>query len=355
MEFVIYGAGNMCKWLLKQIHDLKVVGIIDKACQAKATLAGFPLYPLSEAASLVKGRTVITAVFNRDFCFEDTRKLLHEKGAREVLSLPQAVRRLNLEANFFWLVHPSAATDSTLEARCASLLADDRSRSLLSACFASQRLVDDTVLPIPDARHLEYLPTDIPELADKKHYQSVVDGGACFGETVERFIENRQSQKFLCFEPDPQNFSQLKARAELLRTKYQAVSIETYNYGLWNNEAVLHFDSGKGESSCIGTANTSSSSSSIEIKCVSLSSFASAFAPTLIKLAVEGAEHEVLVGAQPLIEKLRPALILCTYHNPEHLWKLLLTVEGWQLKYRFYLRSYGHCGFDTVLYAVPAP
>ena len=73
----------------------------------------------------------------------------------------------------------------------------------------------------------------------------------------------------------------------------------------------------------------------------------------LIKLDIEGAEAEALLGAQRIIEKYRPGLAVCLYHHPRHLWSIPLWVKGLGLDYSLYFRTHQHNTFDTVLYAVP--
>ena len=66
------------------------------------------------------------------------------------------------------------------------------------------------------------------------------------------------------------------------------------------------------------------------------------------------AEGRAMVGAgaRALIERGRPALAVCLYHRPGHLWEIPLLLHSWSIGYKFYLRAYAANGFEWVLYAV---
>jgi hypothetical protein len=81
------------------------------------------------------------------------------------------------------------------------------------------------------------------------------------------------------------------------------------------------------------------------------------FAPTLIKMDIEGAEMDALQGARQFIRIHRPALALSAYHTPAHLWEIPLWVAQFAIEnglhYTYYLRSHAYNCFETVFYAVP--
>jgi hypothetical protein len=76
-------------------------------------------------------------------------------------------------------------------------------------------------------------------------------------------------------------------------------------------------------------------------------------AVNLIKLDVEGAEREALLGMRQALRRHRPALAISAYHRPSDVWALVdvlaETLEG----YRFHLRQHFYNSFELVLYAIP--
>ncbi|MDR2260412.1 MAG: FkbM family methyltransferase [Azoarcus sp.] len=76
------------------------------------------------------------------------------------------------------------------------------------------------------------------------------------------------------------------------------------------------------------------------------------FRPNLIKMDIEGAEPEALMGAKNMIARHRPHLAICLYHRLDHLWRIPLMIHEWNLGYRFHMRQHAPL-FELVLYAYP--
>ena len=73
---------------------------------------------------------------------------------------------------------------------------------------------------------------------------------------------------------------------------------------------------------------------------------------TFIKMDIEGAEMEALIGAKETIEKYNPRLAISVYHKVDDLWEIpyyILTHYTW---YQIYLRHYALTTNETVMYAV---
>jgi hypothetical protein len=110
----------------------------------------------------------------------------------------------------------------------------------------------------------------------------------------------------------------------------------------------LSFDTGKGEASAASLGGGS------VIQCVSFDEAIPTFMPNLIKMDIEGAEYDALLGARQIIKEHTPGLAVSLYHRPEHLWQLPMLVESMVPgKYKFYTRSHAMNDFDLVLYAIP--
>jgi hypothetical protein len=72
-----------------------------------------------------------------------------------------------------------------------------------------------------------------------------------------------------------------------------------------------------------------------------------------LKMDIEGAEYDALIGAQKAITRDRPVLAVCVYHTQNDIWRIPLLIHEMVPDYRFYLRLHeGDC-WQTVAYAVP--
>jgi hypothetical protein len=73
----------------------------------------------------------------------------------------------------------------------------------------------------------------------------------------------------------------------------------------------------------------------------------------LIKMDIEGAEIDTLLGLAETIKSNKPFLAISTYHKPADLWEIPLLIAEISKSYEFYFRVYGQQTFETVLYCVP--
>jgi hypothetical protein len=70
----------------------------------------------------------------------------------------------------------------------------------------------------------------------------------------------------------------------------------------------------------------------------------------LIKMDVEGAEPDALLGAERTLRCHRPGLAISLYHQPDHLWEVPLWLASLNLGYKMYIRGHRHCGHEMILY-----
>jgi FkbM family methyltransferase len=176
-----------------------------------------------------------------------------------------------------------------------------------------------------------------------------VDGGAYTGDTAESFIDRVKEYAYIySFEPDPSNYEQA-----ILNCKKYA-NIEVINKGLWNKETVLQFFSAQYFLQGSRIINKMSDNT-IEIPVTSLDVFFAGKAdnelPTLIKMDIEGAEKEALIGATEIIRKTKPKLIICAYHKPEDIYELPRAIMNIRDDYKFFLWHIGDNVLDLILYA----
>jgi len=73
---------------------------------------------------------------------------------------------------------------------------------------------------------------------------------------------------------------------------------------------------------------------------------------SLIKMDIEGAEKKALFGAKKLIATQKPKLAIAIYHRPEDIWEIPNAILEINPEYKFYMRHYTLCEYDTILYAI---
>lgn len=188
----------------------------------------------------------------------------------------------------------------------------------------------------------QYFEDGFMSLSDQEVFYDI---GGFDGDTSEAFANRTGGnyQHIYFFEPDDKNLIRAKDRLKYLS------SITWINKAVWSKEAELTFVSEGGSSRCLlGGANT--------IPAVSIDSFRQknkeALPPTFIKMDIEGAEQQALLGANETIRRYRPKMAVCVYHQPQDIYELPQTI----LKHGNYNMSLSHYtpGMnETVLYAIP--
>ena len=62
---------------------------------------------------------------------------------------------------------------------------------------------------------------------------------------------------------------------------------------------------------------------------------------TFLKMDIEGAEQDALLGCSRIIREQKPNLAICTYHGYEDIWKIPTLIDNMCPDYHFYMRHYG--------------
>jgi len=354
-QIFVYGTGTVGRdvWRVLTARGIPVAGFMDHLRHEVPSLNQVPLFRPDDTrlTAEVRGRAVvILAIHNYEV---DMAALI---GRLSGLGYPRTVSMIDLYDHFaeelgtrYWLTRRTFyQSRAPVIGSAYNLLADETSRSLFSAILGFRIAGDYSSLPEPDREH-QYAPADIPGWIIPLR---LVDCGAYDGDTLKSFLEAGTAIEALAaFEPDPDNFARL---SQFVRETRQSIG-EAY---LWpcavhSFTGQLRFDGGRGEASAVASGGDAL------VPSVALDDVLHGFSPNLIKLDIEGAEHEALLGARQMIAAERPGLAVCLYHRPEHLWEIPLLIEKLAREgapgpeYRYYLRAHAYSGFELVLYAVP--
>jgi FkbM family methyltransferase len=193
-----------------------------------------------------------------------------------------------------------------------------------------------------------YFPDDIIRLGEKEVF---VDCGVFKGETsIEFALRSRFRYKMIyAFEPDAEAVLKIKDNTQALE------NFKLYNIGVGAKKDVLYYDGNNSGGGGQIVAEDPGGYSKVEIDSLDNLLLEKPFAPTYIKMDIEGAEIDALTGAAGIIKRDKPKLAVCVYHRPGDLWEIPLLIHDILPDYEFYLRHhYGYsCQFDTVLYALP--
>jgi FkbM family methyltransferase len=124
--------------------------------------------------------------------------------------------------------------------------------------------------------------------------------------------------KIYAFEADEDNSTRLLEHREM----NSLAQIEVVRAAVWSESTKLSFrrasdSSGRNMGSVAGIAGRENVSDTVVVEAVTLDNFVREHRPpTVVKVDVEGAEEEVLAGAEGIFRRSRPALI-CEIHNAQ--------------------------------------
>lgn len=179
----------------------------------------------------------------------------------------------------------------------------------------------------------------VKDIINREKDEVFVDGGSYNGDTIDEFIEftNNRFKKIYAFEMDKDNLNMI------VKSKYDD-RVQFCNYGLWNENTILHFAGN-------GSASELIEDGAEEAKCVKLDDYVTDKV-SFIKMDIEGAEMKALQGGKRIIKRDCPKLAICLYHKYSDLWEIPFYIHELVPEYKLYIRHHSKNYEETVLYAV---
>jgi FkbM family methyltransferase len=349
-KVVIYGAGGFGRDLAKALllqPKLTILGFLDQKGSGQTVSEGLHAHNLESSVAkswLAENPVVVIGIFNPSASLREIKSLLTQIGFSAILTPMEVYLHLSKELGWrFWMGTPqdySAVADS-IEQVCG-LWADATSKQLFLETLLFRVAFDLEKASSPTDVSFQYADPSLPRWQEPLR---LADGGAYNGDTFQKLQKHGYHFATIhAFEPDAPNFNELQTTASAFSAE---TKISLWPCGVWSSTCRLSFSEGGGTSSKLSASGPSM------IPVVALDDVLHGQPINLIKLDIEGAEPDALRGARRLIEKYRPGLAVCLYHDPHHLWSIPLWVKELNLGYRLYCRAYAQNTFETVLYAIP--
>jgi len=329
----IMGRNDYTKQVINAFEKKKIqlVGIIDDYT-SETEYNGFPIFKSSDITQdslviscVINGR-MITAINNLrknnisyiltyfDLVLYDKKNFLQVKFCENNI--------IDIEKNieqYRWLY---------------TILDDDVSRQTLIHIINFRYNFDIEALRMFQFQ-LENQYYDVVQFSNKETF---VDCGAYDGMTTKRFIElNPDYKSIYVFEPLPEHY------AKTCTVLQGNPNIYIKQFATYHENTIQTFNSQKASASGL------SAEGNIKVKTVRLDDTIQEKV-TYIKLDVEGAEYETLLGAKRLIETYKPKLAVCVYHNQEDFWRIPRLLLQYNSNYRIVLRHYTEGILETVMY-----
>lgn len=348
---VLFGAGGFGRRTLAGLRQLNMEPLVfadnNPAIWGKV-VDGLPVISVPEACARY-GQTAIFMVTiwgaQGQTCLGDLARPLRDLGANCVISFLSLYWKYPgtfLPCYNLDLPHHVIEAAATIH-KILPLLRDSYSQQEYLDQLRFRLLGDsDGLRPPSDASTQPFTPDVISPVEN----EIFVDAGAFDGDTIRNFMTWRHVVPYkhiYAFEPDPQNLLAFNHYHQSISAEDQK-KISIFPYALSNKQEIAHFFSDAGLASGFGEG-------SFEVTCVPLDEILSEVSPTLIKMDIEGAEVLALQGAEKIIRRCKPRLIICLYHVQNHLWTIPALISSFNSDYRFRLRTFAYNGWETICYA----
>jgi FkbM family methyltransferase len=347
-RILIYGAGGFSRWLINNLRldqGYRISAILDVNAKTGEHIRGIPVLAPNEwlNKNTPSDSVVLIAISNPDINIASIQNILKSNGFLHVLNIQEFYEAFPsiFPDPWLWMTRKiHYAYYSVYLDRLNAILADETSCIWLESVVRFRLTGERTQIALPPTLDDQYHPHGLPAWNNHLRF---IDCGAFDGDTLRDFEKHGyRFEAIAAFEPDPDNFQNLS------RTAARYENTVCFPCAVGANTEIVNFNA---------TADTSShvfAGKGVPVQCVRLDEALPTFAPNLIKMDIEGAEPDALLGARSTITKYRPGLAICLYHAPEHLWQIPLLIHEWNLDYRFYIRGHAHFLMELVLYAIPA-
>ncbi len=349
-QVVLFGAGTLGRSALPLLSEIgaHTLAFTDNNPAVWGTrVENIPVLSPQQAAALYGGSALfLVTIWNDHHWFSETHAQLSALGCTlistyaplfwrfphrfmQLLLLNEPPHRVYKEAN------------AVLEAE--QIWADEKSLDAYRANIRWRAVGDALELPGRPAENT-YFPRDLFALNES---DSVLDCGAFDGDTMRQALACTQSRigAIHAVEADKVSFTRLQEFVADLAIELQR-HIHLYPYAVGLERGFVHFE-------CNGTLTSKASNKGIRVEVAPIDELFADTHLTFIKMDIEGAEYDALLGACKVIQRDQPILAICVYHTQNDIWRIPLLVREMLPNYRLFLRSYEGDGFQTVMYAIP--
>ena len=198
-----------------------------------------------------------------------------------------------------------------------------------------------------DVSYIDKIPFNPKQYFDTEYYtvsddEVFVDCGAFDGDTIKGFIEltNDRYDRIFGLEPDSISFKKLTEATK----NYHDVKLICCATGSENTK--MSFSS---KGTIYSSFSQNGDGDMIEVR--KLDDILDGEKVTLIKMDIEGAELDTLIGAENTIRNNKPKLAICIYHKLEDIVTIPKYLHSLVPEYRFKVRHHSGTLLETVLYA----
>jgi FkbM family methyltransferase len=326
----------------------KVLGFIDQRGREVSQVDGLSCrHPDELTDEQARGAHYVHGILNQAI---DPRAVLvwAESLPFDALVFPASFYRLaGFTVDGYWLGAPAETLAHALELQeFHDALEDQESRRTLVELLRYRLSSDPRLHPAVREREV-YVERFLPIFDEPITF---LDVGAFTGDSLDALVRaGVRVREWIAFEPDPTNAVELRRTAA--NHGHCLSSFALIPAGLANVNGQLLF-AGSAETSS-RLAGPGGSGGTVKVEVLRFDDAFKRSGPIYVKMDIEGAEQEALLGMRKLLADERPVLAISAYHCPADLWEIPRLVRELYPEPKLRLRQHCYHGFDTVLYVSP--
>lgn len=184
------------------------------------------------------------------------------------------------------------------------------------------------------------------EIVENISQDIFVDCGAFNGDTLDDIVQRKlKFKKYIGYELNRKNYNELKQKISVYQSGNLSTTFLAYNLGVGSKEESFMYNEDS------ASATKASQTGNVEGRIIPLDSLKER-ASYFVKMDIEGAERDALIGAKELIRNQQPKLSICVYHQFSDLWEIPFYIKSLVPAYKIYLRHHTIAYIETVCYAI---
>lgn len=174
-----------------------------------------------------------------------------------------------------------------------------------------------------------------PDIFPHNYKDVFVDVGAYNGDSISDYIRiyGRRYSKIFAYEISEKTCEVLRENMQ----KFHDVIVRQKGVGREHGSMSMV----EGQDASANRVEKSKGTSEGTVEIVTLDEELEKEGVTFIKMDIEGAEQDALLGCQNILRNAKPKLAICTYHGHEDIWKVPAMIDAMNPEYKFYMRHYG--------------
>lgn len=323
----LFGAGTNGEWVLDYCNKLgiQVLGFIDTSKEkAGKLIKGIDTISYEEYLHQNEGGRVI--LISAKHC---SREIMQMYPDNDLMIPFDTWYIVNRKQDYEQLQFNDELSYRTMSAIQSCMMEADRSK----------------LYPIVDREQYFCIPPFFQSMNE-----TFVDLGACTGDSIERFFFSHVGsyKHIYAFEPGETQIKALSKRicrlAEEWAVSPDSITVQQGVVGVKTGKRYLE------KNAELMNMRVADENTGVEIDEIGLDDYFGNTDVSFIKADIEGAEYEMLLGAEQLIKRCVPKIAISVYHRPDDLIKIYNLLRSWIPEYHFALRHHASFLVDTVLY-----